>query len=181
MNFLQLIVICIIILRCTINNLNIFYMNSIKQKNLGGGGRGCYSIIKVKCGDIEEENFSSSTNKKNAKIPWHQKYLLKCGILSASCLKICLNLKQEINEICIYSWYVYRLLSKFRNSCFTRSSTSIVYINTDREKIARYEKRKAHFGFRIKYGNFWSVSSELFVEHKLWNWKVWDGIFCVPY
>ena len=25
----------------------------------------------------------------------------------------------------------------------------------------------------IKYGKFWSVSLELFVEHKLWNWEEW--------
>ena len=71
--------------------------------------------------------FFKFNQQKNAKIPWHQKYLLKCGKLSASCLEICLNLKQEINEICAYSWYVYRLPSKFQNSCLTKSSKNSSY------------------------------------------------------
>ena len=28
----------------------------------------------------------------------------------------------------------------------------------------------------IKYGKFWSVSLELFVKHKLWNWEEWKYI-----
>ena len=37
------------------------------------------------------------------------------------------------------------------------------------------------FGFLymyIKYGKFWSVSLELFVEHKLWNWEECDLPLC---
>ena len=109
--------------------------------------------------------FFKFNQQKNAKIPWHQKYLLKCGKLSASCLETCLNLKQEINEICIYSWYVYRLLSKFRNSCFTRSSTSIVYINS-----------KHRLG---KNSTIWKKKSTFWFSYKIWQFlKRFVGTFC---
>ena len=40
---------------------------------------------------------------------------------------------------------------------------------------ARYVKQKKQLCvfIYIKYGKFWSVSLELFVEHKLWNWEEW--------
>ena len=38
---------------------------------------------------------------------------------------------------------------------------------------------KSNFGFSyimyIKYGKFWSISLELFVKHKLWNWEEWHN------
>ena len=42
-----------------------------------------------------------------------------------------------------------------------------------------YIKTQSYFGFLyiyINYGKFWSVSLELFVEHKLRNWEEWKSL-----
>ena len=43
----------------------------------------------------------------------------------------------------------------------------------EEKKVARNEKRKKQLWVfvYIKYGKFWSILLELFVEHKLWNWE----------
>ena len=43
-----------------------------------------------------------------------------------------------------------------------------------KNKVACNEKWKKQLG--MKYGKFWSVSLEHFVEHKLWNYEECKGI-----
>ena len=61
----------------------------------------------------------------------------------------------------------------------------ILYIRNPKDDFSIFDfvhkmkNAKSIFGFSytyIKYGKFWSVSLELFVEHKLWNWEEWHMI-----
>ena len=68
------------------------------------------------------------------------------------------------------------LLSKFQNSCFTRSSTSIVYINTDLEKIARYEKPTCVIIIQ-KFGNIWSILPDQFISASIHFWFLKSALY----
>ena len=73
--------------------------------------------------------------------------------------------------------------SQFQSLCFTKSSCktlqnlpNIIYSKFQRS-FFHFVEKATRLGFwiciQIKYGKIWTISLDLFVEHKLWNWEEW--------
>ena len=69
----------------------------------------------------------------------------------------------------------YVLLYFFPSECPGLCRHRLEHSLGEKNKVAWSEKWKKHlwvFVYRyIKYGKFWSISLELFIEHKPWNWE----------
>ena len=117
-------------------------------------------------------------------------YLWDCCTITYPLLPISdfvLNEKFQRNASKFSIFYIYenlKLLFSFRANLFFPLMNAPVYGHRpghslgEKNKVARNEKWKKQLWVfvYIKYGKFWSVSLELFVEHKLWNW---EECFCM--
>ena len=87
-----------------------------------------------------------------------------------------LNEKFQRNASKFVIFYIY-INPKLPWSMLTQTRAFI----RENSKVARNEKwKKQHWVFvHIKYGKFWSISLELFIEHKPWNWQEWSTFVCM--
>ena len=101
--------------------------------------------------------------------------------------RVCAQRKIQQNTAIFYIYENPKLLFPFFILCYFIFSLMNALVYVDINKVVWNEKWKKQLWVftYIKYGKFWRISLELFVEHTLWNWDehygMSDYVFCQFY